>query len=830
VPEPNTPGVTEIMISTRPIAREGATSANDTPRARRREIWRALLILAGLAAFFYAPILLTLRTFPDGDFTHHFLPFSLFQQQELLAGRLPLWNSYTYSGHPFLADVQAAVYYPISNLLLALTLPLTDPAARLYFLQVEAIVQVALGGWFTYLLVRQLTHRHDAGLAAGLCFAFSGYLTGYPPVQLAVLRTVIWLPLILWALLNAVAAPRRWSWGWLGWWTTVGAAAAVSFLAGHAQSFLYIGYAALAWLIVLAGSRWRLLRQRGNSLAMVAGVLLATSVFFGLSAPQLLPGVEFARLSVRANVDYTYVSGGFPLQESWQMLLPGVLTVYSPLYIGVIGLGLAFVAVAAAVLRADWRPVVTAGDASPDIKVRDRTGVLFFLALATVALLLAYGGNSFLYPLAYRWAPGFDLFRGQERAAFLVAFGLSVLAGYGLLAARLLPVRVRGWLATLYAGLVIGGVYLFGLLWQLPGRTAVGQERFLLLAALTIGLVAGFALLLRRPGWSRERTFLIGLLAFANLFWANNATNLGEFSPARKVILAPEVAAVQQVAGAPGFSTQKRRETEARGEEEQPAPGRIYNEFRAYEDYGMRVGVEDVWGSSPLRLARYARLFDAFPLDRMWRLLGVAHVLTWRRDLFGPSTLLGEFPQPTDTTYLHRLAQMNPRAWVAPAAVVADDEAAVVLLADHGFDLEQTAILSSAADLATFQEAVQLPGRAGEPASADVRLHQRAPGQFTVAAESAASGLLLISENWMPGWRIIVKEWPEDASAPLTAPLRTNLTLLGVPIPAGRVTFDLIYQPDSVRDGLWIGGVTLSLLALGGLFAAWRTIRTRSAQ
>jgi hypothetical protein len=398
VPEPNTPGVTEIMISTRPIAREGATSANDTPRARRREIWRALLILAGLAAFFYAPILLTLRTFPDGDFTHHFLPFSLFQQQELLAGRLPLWNSYTYSGHPFLADVQAAVYYPISNLLLALTLPLTDPAARLYFLQVEAIVQVALGGWFTYLLVRQLTHRHDAGLAAGLCFAFSGYLTGYPPVQLAVLRTVIWLPLILWALLNAVAAPRRWSWGWLGWWTTVGAAAAVSFLAGHAQSFLYIGYAALAWLIVLAGSRWRLLRQRGNSLAMVGGVLLATSVFFGLSAPQLLPGVEFARLSVRANVDYTYVSGGFPLQESWQMLLPGVLTVYSPLYIGVIGLGLAFVAVAAAVLRADWRPVVTAGDASPDIKVRDRTGVLFFLALATVALLLAYGGNSFLYP------------------------------------------------------------------------------------------------------------------------------------------------------------------------------------------------------------------------------------------------------------------------------------------------------------------------------------------------------------------------------------------------------------------------------------------------
>jgi hypothetical protein len=658
-----------------------------------------------LTAFFYAPLLLGLRTFPDGDFTHHFLPFSLFQQQELLAGRLPLWNPYTYSGHPFLADVQAAVFYPLSNLLLALTLPLTDPAARLYFLQIEALVQVALGGWFTYLLVRRLTQRHDAGLIAGVCFAFSGYLTGYPPVQLAVLRTAIWLPLILWTLLHAVATPRRW-----GWWLAVGAVAAVSFLAGHTQTFLYIGYASLAWLLVLIGAQWRRLWRGGDGLATVGGVLLAAVVFLGLSAAQLLPSLEFAQLSVRANVEYAYVSGGFPLQDTWQMLLPGVLTVYSPLYVGVIGLGLAFVAVAAAVLRADWRTVVTTGDDRTVAKLRERTGVIFFGALAVVALLLAYGDNGWLYPLAYRWAPGFDLFRGQERAAFLVAFGLSVLAGYGLLAARLLPVTVRGWLATLYAGLVIGGVYLFGLLWQLPGRTAIGQGRFLLLAALAVGLAAGFALLLRLPGWSRERTLLIGLLAFANLFWANYTTNLGEFGPARKVVVAPEVAAVADAL----FSTQSREVAEdRRGEEAQPAPGRVYNEFRAYEDYAMRVGVEDVWGSSPLRLARYARLFDAFPLDRMWRLLGVTHVLTWRRELFGPTTLLGEFPQATDTTYLHRLAETNPRAWVAPAAVVASDDDAVAQLADHGFDLERTAILASEADLATFREAPALPGRAG---------------------------------------------------------------------------------------------------------------------
>ena len=56
-----------------------------------------------------------------------------------------------------------------------------------------------------------------------------------------------------------------------------------------------------------------------------------------------------------------------------------------------------------------------------------------------MALLLSYGGNGFLYPLFYRLAPGWNLFRGQERVAYLVALGLSVLAGYGVRPIHLLP-------------------------------------------------------------------------------------------------------------------------------------------------------------------------------------------------------------------------------------------------------------------------------------------------------------------------------------------------------------------------------------------------------
>ena len=354
-----------------------------------------------------------LRTFPDGDFTHHFLPFSLFQQQEMLAGRLPIWNPYTYGGHPFLADVQAAVFYPISTLLLGLTLPWRDAGTRRTLLQLEAVVQVGLAVIFTFVLARQLTGSFWAGLLAGICFAFSGYLTGYPPAQLAVLRTAIWLPLLLWLLLRMVAEPRRWR-----WWIATGVAIAVTFLAGHSQTFLYVVYTAAAWAILLFVLRWRSLAVRERSL-LAAAFLGSGLLALGFSAVQLLPSAEFAGLSVRANVDYAFVAGGFPLQDTWQLLLPAVLTQYSPLYIGVIGLGFAWLGIwfifgrrSQASTGAVWTP-------SP------WWSAVFFLALALLALLLSYGGNGSLYPLFYRFAPGWNLFRGQERVAYLVALGMQ---------------------------------------------------------------------------------------------------------------------------------------------------------------------------------------------------------------------------------------------------------------------------------------------------------------------------------------------------------------------------------------------------------------------
>jgi hypothetical protein len=207
----------------------------------------------------------------------------------------------------------------------------------------------------------------------------------------------------------------------------------------------------------------------------------------------------------------------------------------------------------------------------------------------------------------------------------------------------------------------------------------------------------------------------------------------------------------------------------------------------------------------------------------MWQLLGVEHLLTWRRELFGPSELLGEWPQAMDTTYLHRLPEPGARAWVVGATRLADDDEAARLLADHTFDLQTTALLppGSASSSSTASEPA--------PIAATVQVTQVAPAHLAVRVVGDG-GLLLAAENWMPGWQTAkincagtevncAPGGTEVLGLPSFVPVRADLTLVGVPIPPGEVTFELIYQPESVRNGLWIAGVTLAIIMLA---TGWR--------
>lgn len=791
------------------------------PRSSKFPITRAY---CALAALFFSPYLLGLSAFAAGDFTRHYLPYSFFQQNSLLAGRLPVWNPHVNSGHPFLADTESAVFYPVSNIILLLTSFSSTIAGRLYWLQVEAFVHFLLACGFTALLVHRLTGRRMAGFAAGLVFGFSGYLTGYPPLQLGILRVAVWLPLILWLLLPERPGKPVWR-----RWLMACAVHAAAFFANHPQTFLFLTYAVAGWMFMLAVSQSLRRAEVGDGsqravadgapdykrVAQYLGFSAAYAVILiSLTAAQLWPALEFTRLSVRSARPFHELSSGFPPQDFWQFVVPGVLTHYSPLYVGIGGLGLALIALAALVSN---RFKLEA--ASPFA----RPAAVFFAVAGCLACLVSLGELLPFYPLLYQYAPGWALFRGQERIAYLIAFSASIMSGFGLALLHSVAVRWRRRFGWGFLVFVAGGAALVFTLWHFPGRLEVSNGAFLFQAGKSVLMASVFLVLCRSVRLSRTHFALLLLVMAADLFASNFTTNLANGQEIRSALTQPELLATQGLA---------ERVAQALADGTPSLPPRVYNEGRLPEDSGMVAGWEDVWAASVLRLSAYNAFFVDFPADRMWRLTGVGTVLTWREELSVGSQLVEEFPRENETTRLHRLNSVYPRLWWAQKARRIEDKAALALLADPGFD-PQREILIAESDADVLGEGWE-EGRMrfGDGGDATVKVDGRGPGHLEIRVRSAEQGLLFISENFMPGWRA---EWTgaERPSLPARLPVaRAHHAFLAVPVPAGEGTVELTYRPASVRWGIAISGVSWIALLLVlrrqiavAIGAAWKRIR-----
>ena len=329
--------------------------------------------------------------FQMGDFSEQHVAMRTFVVDELRHGRLPFWDPYTFAGEPAVADSLFSTYYPPS------LWQLLFPRDWMYWvLQAEAMWHAGLAGIFTFLAVRRFTGSKRAAMLAGLALAVSGYITSYPMLQIIILQAAIWLPASVWAL-DIALSKRSWRYVlltamFLAW----------SVLAGHFQTFMYVAYGVAAFFL------WRSwqLRVPWHWVVRAGGVLALGGL--GLSAAQWMPSLQMLPFSPHANVDYEYISNGFQVRELLGLLWPDPHQ-WSPLYVGLIPLILAAVALVRGPRKETW----------------------FWGGVAGVTLLLSMGRYGFLFPLVYRWWPGLKLFREQERWVVVTVFALVVLAGYG---------------------------------------------------------------------------------------------------------------------------------------------------------------------------------------------------------------------------------------------------------------------------------------------------------------------------------------------------------------------------------------------------------------
>lgn len=241
-----------------------------------REHRFALALIFVVGAVVFLPPLIKGEVFVVRDHLDYFQPLRWFTAGELKAGRLPLWNPYSASGEPWLANPQSGVFYPPCWIFLALPFP----AAYMSFLLLHLLIL----GWGSYLLFSR-TASPGAAMVGAVAVMFAGPTLSLLDVNNN-LATLAWLPVVLWC-----AAQRAWRRGAL--------ALTLAFLGG--EPFFAAMSALMFAMVAVAGGSARVVALSGMGA-------------FGLSAVQLFPFLEAIRSSDRAS--------GLPAQSILRESMP----------------------------------------------------------------------------------------------------------------------------------------------------------------------------------------------------------------------------------------------------------------------------------------------------------------------------------------------------------------------------------------------------------------------------------------------------------------------------------------------------------------------------
>jgi hypothetical protein len=731
----------------------------------------ALIVLWALYFWrIFTPAAQDALSLTEGDFSGQFVAFFGYQVERLHDGDIPLWNPYNYAGHPFLADTQSAVFYPPRLLTVPLVGDNPSPGDLYAALQTEMALHVLLATLLFYAFVRRLTAPSEtesptasvfAGLVAALTYGYGGYLSGYPQLQLAVMEAGVWLPLVLLCLFQATRAARL---DWL-WIVLAGVAMALCLLAGHPQTSLFTLYLALAFL---AYRLWPLTAQswRTFGLTFVGAAALMGLVAGGLAAVQLLPGLEYLQHTTRQSMGFDAKGNGFPYQDVAQILFPGFISLWSPLYVGIAGLVLAVLALTRRVPHS-----------------------AFFGVAALIGLGLSFGAGTVLYDIAYLLTPGVSWFRGQERAAFIIAASVSILAGLGTAEAlRGRSARAHYLRRALVGLLVMCGVVatVLFVLWLTPDRAtyeaALRSAVFAtLLAALT---AAALPWLVNHPAGRLPRLALVGLVVF-DLFSVTMGTPNFDPVPADKRL--PEPAMIRQL------------------HDMLPVGARVDGGRGLGENYGTLYAVPDIRGISPLELDSIHTYLEAMPIERAWDLLAVRYVLTDWNELPVPSEIITTAEDPFGSYNVHQLVNPRPFAQLTyGATVVASDNEAYGRLREPSYDTRQLVILDS-------DPGVELPGAApAEPGTAELVTFE--PERIVIEAQTPTPAVLTLAFPHYPGWQATRNGTNVDL-------LRAYGGLSAIVLPeSGAYTVQLVYRPWTYRAGEWISIIALALvlIAIGG--------------
>jgi Bacterial membrane protein YfhO len=742
-----------LGLDTKALPSKPAASASAGPWVcLRGRLAPPLVTVLGVITVFWKLALTKQYTFlASPDLANQVMPWLQTQVYAIRHWSVMLWDPYEWMGQSLIGQVQPGVASPFT-FLLALA-PLHHGQIQIFYVHLWFVLIHAVAALFAYWFLRDQGCSAGAASLGGIFYATAGFSGNTEwPQQLA---AGIWAPLVFLFLLRSLRgrAPLK-NAAWAG------VALGLAWLSGHHAPALAITLA-VAGVGVAALARREFRRQSALRLAVVFATMTL------VAAVQSLPAAEYGQLSKRWTATGAltwkdkveipeHEDSGLRPTDLLHIVMPGASLRSDP-FVGVVGLSLAAMAVLGALRR---------------------RGVRMFLLLAVGALLFTMARNDAFYGWFYVFVPLVEKSRAPIVALCVFQFAMTVLVAMG--ADLLTGSPEPPWMRRVVRALLWFGGVTFGL--------------FMLMAYLKPAIASGILDGDPRPG-------MIGLIALllAALYHAWNRGYLrGQWALALVGLLL-----VMEQGNETGWSWAHVRDTNRMGLvnalrdtqdladwlRTRPGPKRLeINDKDVPFSFGDWYRMDAAHAFTASMLTQTSEL-GGWWVDRVGRMYGLNYVVS--RTPTRPG--LQEMITGKTGIKIWYNPEAFPRAWTVHQIVVAPNEwNGADMVNTWPFDLRTTALM--------VRSKPQLDTCGG--ADKVNRIDEK-PAAVRVDVEMACKGMLVVSDNWYPGWHAYI-----DGNA--AEIWKVNTVVRGVVVGPGKHTVTMSYRPFSVYFGL-----LCTLLGLG---------------
>ncbi len=799
------------------------------------------------------------------DLTDTYVTRDYFVVSAYRDGEFPLWNPYTMAGHPIYADGVTRTLSPFLLFYKFFDVPLGYSLARLS--------ELMLGAAFMYIFLVAIGARANGALMGSLVFGFSAHsmlhLTG-----LGWWGGLLWLPLILLFVDRGI---RRGSYTQA---MLAGVFLAVQFFCGYLPNQIYyvgavvLYYAFFAFVARRSGSGSR---RVAHLLAMMAVTL---AVGLALSATQWMPSLELLSYSNRkivgAELGYVYLPPWYAATLVFPNLFGSAydakaLTLFTALgvshdhilYLGIVALvPLGFCLYWLRRTSKKYRADSGLQFAEMDIAALQR--VIFFVALGACSLVLMMAAPVYVH--LTRFIPILQVIRVAVRAgvlflfaaAVLVAFGTDLLLESGVDALRRFTAHARRFALGIAAFVLIAviGSYLVKVVGVAVEEGARGRLAFIRRAVLSLSaqftppkagifiplVVLFLAVLLlwalvegRLTGRSAFLCMLVLLLV--DLFWNSNQfdhtfdrsrvfprtemTDLLRSLPPGRVLVYPS-----------GLETNRSASAGA-GPEKIIAPPNTLLPYQIPTVTGKNQQFPRWYREFASLIEPQSNLshvvFDQYR-SPFFDVLNVRYVMTHESaapldgyDLLGTAEGLS----------LYENKNAMPRAFFANQIIEVPGPAeALRILSGSGFDPRTTVVSEGAAARPAMHITRSMQVRnVTQPytglmkqmsvllAPAIATIIEDKRDRVAIQTENGTEGLLVLSDNYYPGWRARVDGVPAEV-------LRANCTMRAVNVPAGRHLVSFVFMPAAFFVSMYVSVAATALTLAALILSAFKRRRS----